>query len=147
MLSIEDVDVPYELLQSGTPVIVLRFQLACLTQRGCLLMQSACLNPTGLTDNVQQLHKYQPGTDIPAKSNEGSSILLLHLDYYGLLLAILTVMETTARLFPRFANTNEDSSIKIPNHAMNRMDHARRMLRLVGDIAATATYLSQTLCW
>jgi hypothetical protein len=159
MLTIEDVDVPGEIFQSKNSMLLLRFQLACLTHRFCALLQPACLNPVNLADNIDQLYidvsswcnslqaGYQPGGDMHVESKERQFVLLMHLEYHGLLLGMFTTLETTGRLLPRYTNVKKHSSVRIRNHCTIRMNNARRLLHTVGGIVDSAQVLSQTLCW
>lgn len=158
MLTIEDVDIPSESFKSKNSMLFLRFQLACLTHRFCVLLQPACLNPVDLADNIEKLYidasswcnslqaGYQPG-GVKIESRERQFILLMHLEYHGLLLGMFTTLETTARLLPRYTPIKKHSSVKIRNHSTIRMNNARALLHTVRGIVDSAQVLSQTLCW
>jgi len=140
-------------------MLQLRFQLACLTHRFCVLLQPGGLNPVELADSVEQLYTdvsswcnslqagYQPGNEAGADSKERQFIFLMQLEYHGLVIAMFTILVTTARLLPRYTTVKKHSSVNVRNHSTIRMSNVRRLLYTIGGIVNSAQALSQTLCW
>jgi hypothetical protein len=161
VLTLEDVESPNADLKTKAPQLFLRLQLACLTHRFCLLVQPGALDPVELADNVEQLYVevsswrnslqtgYQPGSesDVYTESREYQLVLLIHLEYHGLILAMFTTLEMMAHALPRHITIKKHSSIQIRNHSTIRINNARRLLYTVRVIVDRAQIWPQVMCW
>jgi hypothetical protein len=159
IFTLEDVRSPSPDLKIIAPQLFLRLQLACLTHRFCLLIQPGRLEPLELADKIDQLYVdvcawrdslqagYQPGNDVHADTRESQLVLLLHLEYHGLVLAMFTALEMTARALPRNISIKRHSSLQIRNHATIRTNNARMLLNTVRAIVDKGRIWPQVVCW
>jgi hypothetical protein len=158
MLNEDDVKDLGEDVKERYPMLFIRVQFAHFIHRYCLQFQGS-MNPIDLADTVEQLYTdisawrntlpagYQPECDTYADPSEYQFVLLMHLEYHGLLLAMFTSLETAARVLSRYINVKKHSSIRIRNQPTISLNNARRLLHTIREMVDTAHLTTKVTNW
>jgi hypothetical protein len=149
------------------PVFSHRLALARITHRFCRMGMDGSPNATSFANVVDKLHSsmaswkeslpvticpwshheslltclqigYQPEQDIFADSDEYQVVLLMHVEYYNLMLAMFTALGAASRLLPKDESYSSHPSAKVRNQIAIRISNARRLLHTIGTIADTS---------
>jgi hypothetical protein len=159
MLSASAIRSPTEELKQTHPIFYHRIHFAYITHQFCSLFQHGTLDPTKLADRVDQLYSdiylwrnnlpsdYVPEASMTTTPNEYPYVLLMHLEYYGLLSAMFSGLVTVSRLLPRETNVKRHPSIRIRNQASICLGNARSVLQTLCSIVGMSGTDQSVTCW
>lgn len=148
---------PNEAFREQYPVFCFRITLARLTNRFCKLdatdESSSVLTYLGqlealyteicsFKDSVPT--EWRPDHDIFAEPEEHRAVLLLHIEYHTLVLAVLTSVSATPYMMPHRMVYETD---QIRNQTLHKVNNARRMLCTLDTIANNPQLTSNLICW
>jgi hypothetical protein len=89
---------------------------------------------------------YQPEDDISVEPHEYHSVLLLHIEYYALKLAMFTALGTSNQI-SGFSERESHPSIRVREHDTLRVSSARRLLQILDKIEDSTHPGPNVSCW
>ncbi|KAF2400336.1 hypothetical protein EJ06DRAFT_426768 [Trichodelitschia bisporula] len=140
------------------PIFCHRITLARLVNRFCRVGVDGAPDPVEFTKAIEQLHQdiagwkdavplgFQPGNDIFAEPQEYQAVLLMHIEYHALLVAMFISLGAASRLLPSI-NVDRHPSIRLRSHTSICVGNARRLLHTLNSIADTEHLRPSVSCW
>jgi hypothetical protein len=148
---------PDEDMERRYPVFCLRFALARLVHRFTKLgveaiptSESHIANLNGLHDQILQLKEtmpleWRPGHDIFAEPELYRAIMLMHLEYHAVVLAVYASLSVIPTLQPSKLCTT--SSAQLKRQITGRVTSARIVLQTLKTIATTQSLGRGLVSW